>query len=77
MIVKRKRIDRRQARAWMVLEGLRPIDIQRELGYRYHTQVVETLLGSRDNRRVLAWLRDHGCPAEYLELPDDMQGNEQ
>lgn len=70
---KRDRIDRREARAWMVMQELRPLDIQNALGFRYHTQVVETLLGDRDNRRVLAWMRDHGCPVDYLKLPKDMQ----
>jgi len=70
---KRVRIDRREARAWMVIQGLRPLDIQKDLGFRYHSPVVETLLGDRDNRQVLAWLRDHGCPVNYLKLPKDME----
>lgn len=71
---KRQRIDRREARAWMVLQGLRPLDIQKAIGLRYHTQVVETLLGDRDDRRVLDWMRAHGCPVDYLKMPKDMQG---
>jgi hypothetical protein len=70
---KKQRIDRRAVRAWMVMEGLRPLDIQKALGFRYHTQVVETILGDRDDRRVLTWLRDNGCPADSLKLPTDMQ----
>lgn len=70
---KRERSDRREARAWMVMQELKPLDIQKAIGLRYHTQVVETLLGDRDDRRVLAWLRDHGCPVAYLKLPKDMQ----
>lgn len=74
---KRQRIDRREARAWMVLQGKRPLDIQNELGLRYHTQVVETLLGDRNDRRVLAWLRDNGCPEDYLKTPKDMREKQQ
>jgi hypothetical protein len=72
----RNKSDRRQARAWMVMRSLRPLDIQKALGHRYHTQVVETLAGDRDDRRVLTWLRDNGCPDEYLNLPTDMMENE-
>jgi len=75
--VKKQRVDRKKARSWMVMNGLRPLNIQKAIGFRYHTQVVETLLGDRDDRKVLAWLRDHGCPVEYLKLPPDMQANEQ
>ena len=73
MSTKKKRIDRRKARAWMVMEGIRARSIQLALGHRYQTQVIETLLGDRSHRKVLAWLRDHGCPVEYLELPSDMR----
>ena len=76
MNAKKQRVDRKQVRSWMVMNGLRPLDIQKALCFRYHTQVVETILGDRDDRRVLAWLRDHGCPVEYLKLPTDMQENE-
>ncbi|MBU1057092.1 MAG: hypothetical protein KJ804_02065 [Proteobacteria bacterium] len=64
--------DRRQARAWMILQGIRQKDIQNDLGQRHETQVNETLLGLRNDRRVLQYLLDNGCPAGYLELPSDM-----
>jgi len=66
------RIDRREARAWMVLQGIRPKDIQDSMSLRYHSQVVETLTGKRDDRRVLQWLLDHGCPSAHLRLPKSM-----
>jgi len=68
----KKRIDRRKARAWMVMEGIRPQDIQKALGQRFHVQAVETLQGVRNDRKVLQWLIDNGCPVEYLKLPKNM-----
>lgn len=64
--------DRRKARAWMVLHGIRQVEVQKNLGQQYTTQVNETLQGTRNNRRVLQYLLDKGCPARYLELPSDM-----
>ena len=71
MSTKKERVDRCRVRAWMVMQKLRPQDIQRDLGHRYHSPVVETLSGARNHRQVLSWLRDHGCPVEYLEPPID------
>lgn len=61
--------DRRQARAWLVSRGIKQVEITRALKLRYPTQVNETLRGARNNRRVLQYLLDKGCPAKYLELP--------
>jgi hypothetical protein len=72
MKAKRERIDRREVKAWMVMQELKPRDIQEAIGLKYHNQVVETLLGDRSDRRVLAWLRDNGCPVNALKLPKDM-----
>lgn len=72
MKAKRERIDRREVKAWMVMQELKPRDIQEAIGLKYHNQVVETLLGDRSDRRVLAWLRDNGCPVHALKLPKDM-----
>ncbi len=64
--------DRRRVRAWMVMQRLRPKDIQRALGHKHHSPVVETLSGVRDHREVLTWLRENGCPVDFLKLPKDM-----
>jgi hypothetical protein len=71
MNARKEKVDRRRVRAWMVMQGLRAQDIQVALGHRYHSPVVETLHGSRNHRKVLAWLEEKGCPVEYLELPSD------
>ncbi len=69
---KKERKDRRKVKAWMAMQALRPVDIQRALGHKHHSPVVETLSGAIDNREVLAWLRDNGCPIKDLHLPKDM-----
>lgn len=68
-----KKWDRKQARAWMVLNEIKVKDIQSALGMKYFTQVSETINGSRNDRAVLQYLLNVGCPAQYLNLPSDMQ----
>jgi len=68
-----KRTIRLQAKAWMVMEQMRIVDIQRALGHKQHVQAVETLTGVRDHRQVLRYLLEKGCPAKYLALPNDMK----
>lgn len=37
-------------------------------------QIVQaTVRGQRNNRRVLGYLKELGCPDVYLSLPDEMQ----
>lgn len=62
---------RKQAKAWMVLNDIRIVDIQAALNM-HHTPISYTLSGSVSNRRVLDYLLKKGCPAEYLALPEDM-----
>lgn len=69
---KRATIDRREARAWMIMQGIRPVDIQRDMEYPRTAQVNDTLQGRRNDRRVLQYLLDKGCPAAYLKLPSSM-----
>lgn len=67
------RESRKQAKAWMVLNDIRNVNIKEALNLKHHTQVVETLSGKRNNRLVLKYLLEKGCPPEYLDLPEDMQ----
>ncbi|BDD85968.1 hypothetical protein [Desulfofustis limnaeus] len=67
------RRDRTEARAWMVMNKIKPVDIQQALELKYLTQVSETLLGKRNDRRVLQFLLDSGCPEHYLDLPQKMR----
>jgi hypothetical protein len=61
--IARKRI---KAKAWMVGNGIRIRDIQRAIGSRSHSQISSTLLGKRSHKKTLAWLKEQGCPEEYL-----------
>lgn len=72
---RKKRRDRTEVRIWMLRKKMKGVDIQKALNLKYYTQVVETLQGTRDDRKVLSWLMDKGCPTEYLKLPVDMKGN--
>lgn len=63
---------RKQAKAWMVLNDIRNVDIKEALQLNHHTQVIETLSGKRNNRKVLQYLLEKGCPADYLDLPEDL-----
>jgi len=73
IMLNRKGKVRRQARAWLVRHGLTVQDIQEALDHKYHTQVSETLSGKRNDRAVLNYLVRKGCPASFLDLPDDMR----
>ncbi len=64
--------DRREARAWLVLQGIRQIEIMEALGHKSVNQVHSTLHGFRNDRRVLQFLVEKGCPVGYLNLPEDM-----
>ncbi len=65
--------DRQKARVWMLENHVRLVDIQRELEHKSNTQVVETLQGWRNHRKVLEFLLEKGCPAQFLDLPKDMR----
>lgn len=78
MSSRKERRDRTEVRIWMLRKKLKGVDIQKALNLKYYTQVVETLQGDRDDRKVLKWLEDNGCPTEFLHLPidmTDMKGN--
>lgn len=62
-----------EIRVWLQRKGIRQVTIQKALGHRDNKTVWATIEGREDNRRVLAWLREAGCPVKYLALPDDMR----
>lgn len=62
-----------QIKIWMLHNNIKCVDIQRAFGMRSMTQAWGTINGDRSDRRVLAWLLEHGCPARYLDLPGDMR----
>jgi len=58
---------------WMKREGVRIVDIQRDLGFKAHKTVWATIEGRENNRRVLLWLAAKGCPDQFLAFPDEMR----
>lgn len=69
----KKRGIRQKALLWMYERKLRQKEIRAALGHSSPAIVSETLTGKRDHRKVLRYLLDQGCPAEYLALPKDMR----
>lgn len=69
----KRREIRLQARSWMVLNGIRGVDIERALGMKNHVTIADTLAGRRNNRRFLCYLLKQGCPATFLALPTSME----
>jgi hypothetical protein len=55
---------------WMKRNGITVAKIQKALGYRTHTGISNTLCGRENLKRVLRYLLDKGCPAEFLDLPE-------
>lgn len=62
----------KQIKIWMLRKGLREKDIVAATGEDQRF-VNKTLNGHRNNRKVLQFLMDSGCPERYLALPADMQ----
>jgi hypothetical protein len=62
----------KQIKIWMLRRGLREKDIVAATGEE-QTYVNKTLNGIKNNRKVLQFLKDSGCPVRYLALPADMQ----
>lgn len=69
--VKRKR-NIKAIKIWMIRNDLREIDIIGATGQE-QTYVNKTLRGLKNNRVVLQYLLNRGCPAKYLALPDNMR----
>lgn len=70
-MAKRNKVE---IRRWM-FGRVRVKDIKKALKC-HHSLVSNTISGHEDNRRVLGYLLEKGCPAEWLALPADMQKKE-
>lgn len=62
-----------EIRIWMLRNGLTVDSTRKALGYRNHTPVSLTIDGKKNLRKVLAYLREMGCPEQFLALPEDMR----
>ncbi|KJR98758.1 MAG: hypothetical protein VR65_19845 [Desulfobulbaceae bacterium BRH_c16a] len=67
-----KKRNTKEIKVWMIRRKLREIDIVQATEVE-QTYVNKTINGSRNNRVVLEFLRDKGCPVKYLALPKDME----
>lgn len=62
-----------EIRVWMLRNGHSIESIRKKLGHANATPVSLTIAGKRDNRRVLRYLQEQGCPERLLNLPKDME----
>lgn len=62
-----------EIRVWLKRNGFKLATIQKDLGYRDNKTVWSTIEGQENNRKVLTWLMENGCPTKYLALPDDLR----
>lgn len=58
---------------WMLDNDITVTTIQNALNYSRHCVVSNTLCGRVDNRKVLIYLLEKGCPAKFLALPEGMK----
>ena len=70
-------INRRpyRIREFLRSKGLNMKDVADALALS-HSVVSETVRGVKNNRKVLGYLRDLGCPKGDLSLPEDMKNEE-
>ena len=61
---------------WMSANGLQQTDIAKEAGISAVSVVSRTINGGVNNRKVLATLRNIGCPVKFLALPEDIKGDQ-
>jgi len=64
-----------QIRGFLEGIGMTMADVGREIGAS-RCLMSETVRGIRNNRKILAKLRELGCPEKYLDLPEDMKMRE-
>ncbi len=62
-------------REFLESRGMNMADVDREVGASKHL-MSETVRGIRNHRRILAYIRDMGCPEKYLDLPEDLKTRE-
>ena len=62
-----------EIKVWLRRQGFRMVTIKKDLGYKDTKTVWATIEGRENNRRVLSWLKEKGCPDKHLALPGDME----
>ena len=59
-------------KVWMLENGVRQSEISVAVNIGM-SNVSRTIDGQRNCRAVLSYLLDKGCPAKYLDLPEDLK----
>lgn len=62
--------ERRFIRAWMLEQGITGVAVAEQVGVS-NALVSATIGGRRNNRKILSFLADKGCPRTLLALPDN------
>lgn len=65
--------NRIEIEIWMKRKEVTVVSIQRALRFINHGTVSNTIAGRKNNRKVLQYLLNRGCPARFLDLPPDMR----
>jgi len=55
-------------REFLAKKGFNMMDVSQKVGVS-HTLVRDTIIGARNNQRVLQYLHGLGCPEKYLSMP--------
>ncbi len=58
---------------WMRAKEFTATSIATACGQKTHAVASNTIAGRQNNKKVLRWLVDKGCPVEFLDLPADMR----
>ena len=69
---KMKKRNTTEIRVWMIRKGITYREIRDILGYADSRTVRTTVYGDENNKRVLRWFIENGCPKKYLALPEGM-----
>lgn len=59
-------------REFLATKGFTMMSVSKEVGVS-HTLVRDTVIGAKNNKRVLNYLYELGCPKEYLSMPKEKQ----
>jgi len=66
--MKREKVNSKAIKKWLIDKEITQMDIARDLGVS-GPLVYRAINGWIRTKRVLDWLRKHGCPERYLEPP--------
>lgn len=62
-----------EIKVWMVRNRIKYAEIMRDLGLADMKQIRMTVNGKRNHRKTIEWLKNKGCPEDYLAAPPDLE----